>query len=166
MGELLTPTHLLVIAAVALVLFGGKKLPEPGKGLGEGFVDSGTGSGVLPERPTIRARWFLLLPESAKSRRLVPVEEPNSQALFQLLHLYGHRRLRNMEIMGGAREIASLCDLQEGSNMTEILNHRRVRLYPSFLCNLQMEEDTSIPCFVPEGRQRSTTAHVVRMQTK
>ena len=37
MGELLTPTHLLVIAAVALVLFGGKKLPEPGKGLGEGF---------------------------------------------------------------------------------------------------------------------------------
>jgi sec-independent protein translocase protein TatA len=37
MGELLTPTHLVVIAAIALVLFGGKKLPELGKGLGEGF---------------------------------------------------------------------------------------------------------------------------------
>jgi sec-independent protein translocase protein TatA len=37
MGELLTPTHLMVVAAVALVLFGGKKLPELGKGLGEGF---------------------------------------------------------------------------------------------------------------------------------
>lgn len=37
MGELLTPTHLMVVAAVALVLFGGKKLPELGKGLGEGL---------------------------------------------------------------------------------------------------------------------------------
>ncbi len=37
MGELLTPTHLMVLAVVVLVLFGGKKLPELGKGLGEGL---------------------------------------------------------------------------------------------------------------------------------
>jgi sec-independent protein translocase protein TatA len=37
MGELFTPTHLIVIAIVVLVLFGGKKLPELGKGLGEGL---------------------------------------------------------------------------------------------------------------------------------
>ena len=37
MGELLAPTHLIVVAVVALVLFGGKKLPELGKGLGEGL---------------------------------------------------------------------------------------------------------------------------------
>ena len=37
MGELLQPTHLLIIGALALLLFGGKKLPELGKGLGEGF---------------------------------------------------------------------------------------------------------------------------------
>jgi sec-independent protein translocase protein TatA len=37
MGELLTPTHLMVIAIVCFVLFGGKKLPELGRGLGEGF---------------------------------------------------------------------------------------------------------------------------------
>jgi sec-independent protein translocase protein TatA len=37
MGELFTPTHLIVLAVVALVLFGGKKLPELGKGLGEGL---------------------------------------------------------------------------------------------------------------------------------
>jgi sec-independent protein translocase protein TatA len=37
MGDLLQPTHLLVIAIVLLVLFGGKKLPELGKGLGEGL---------------------------------------------------------------------------------------------------------------------------------
>lgn len=37
MGELFTPTHLMVIAIAAIVLFGGKKLPELGKGLGEGL---------------------------------------------------------------------------------------------------------------------------------
>ncbi|HEY6768764.1 MAG TPA: twin-arginine translocase TatA/TatE family subunit [Candidatus Sulfotelmatobacter sp.] len=37
MGELLTPPHLMVIAVTALVLFGGKKLPELGKWLGEGL---------------------------------------------------------------------------------------------------------------------------------
>ena len=37
MGELLTPAHLMVIAVVAFVLFGSKKLPELGKGIGEGL---------------------------------------------------------------------------------------------------------------------------------
>ena len=37
MGELFTPTHLIVLAVVAIFLFGGKKLPELGKGLGEGL---------------------------------------------------------------------------------------------------------------------------------
>ena len=37
MGELLTPTHLLIVAVVALVLFGGNKLPELGRGLGAGL---------------------------------------------------------------------------------------------------------------------------------
>ena len=46
MGELLTPTHLLVVTVVALVLFGGKRLPGLGKGIGEGlrgFRDGITG---------------------------------------------------------------------------------------------------------------------------
>jgi sec-independent protein translocase protein TatA len=34
---LFQPTHLLIIAAVALLVFGPKKLPELGKGLGEGI---------------------------------------------------------------------------------------------------------------------------------
>lgn len=37
MGDLLQPTHLMIIAIVVLVLFGGRKLPELGKGLGEGL---------------------------------------------------------------------------------------------------------------------------------
>ena len=37
MGELLTPTHLIVVLVVALLIFGPRKLPELGKGLGEGL---------------------------------------------------------------------------------------------------------------------------------
>jgi len=37
MGDLFQPSHLLILAIVLLVLFGGKKLPELGKGLGEGL---------------------------------------------------------------------------------------------------------------------------------
>jgi sec-independent protein translocase protein TatA len=35
--ELLSPLHLLIIFGIALLLFGPKKLPELGKGIGEGF---------------------------------------------------------------------------------------------------------------------------------
>ncbi len=34
---LLQPTHLLIIFAIALLIFGPKKLPELGKGIGDGF---------------------------------------------------------------------------------------------------------------------------------
>ncbi len=37
MGELLTPTHLILVLVVALLVFGPRKLPELGKGLGEGM---------------------------------------------------------------------------------------------------------------------------------
>ena len=37
MGELLTPTHLILVLVVALLVFGPRKLPELGKGLGEGL---------------------------------------------------------------------------------------------------------------------------------
>ena len=36
-GELLTPTHLMVIAILGFVPFGREKLPKVGRGLGEGF---------------------------------------------------------------------------------------------------------------------------------
>ena len=43
MGELLAPSHLIVVLIVAFLFFGGKKLPELGAGLGKGirsFKDS------------------------------------------------------------------------------------------------------------------------------
>ncbi len=54
MGDLFQPTHLLVIAVVLLVLFGGKKLPELGKGLGEGlrgFKEGIKGAGEDNDKP-------------------------------------------------------------------------------------------------------------------
>ena len=37
---LFQPTHLILILAIALILFGPKKLPELGQGLGKAFADS------------------------------------------------------------------------------------------------------------------------------
>ena len=35
--NLLTPTHLAVLFGIAVLFFGGKKIPELGKGIGDGF---------------------------------------------------------------------------------------------------------------------------------
>jgi sec-independent protein translocase protein TatA len=37
MGDLLQPWHLILLAVVAFLLFGARRLPELGKGLGEGL---------------------------------------------------------------------------------------------------------------------------------
>jgi sec-independent protein translocase protein TatA len=54
MGELFQPTHLLVVAVVALLIFGPRKLPELGKGLGEGlrgFKEGIKGGGDVQKAP-------------------------------------------------------------------------------------------------------------------
>jgi sec-independent protein translocase protein TatA len=37
MGDLFQPWHLIILGVLVVLLFGGKKLPELGKGLGEGL---------------------------------------------------------------------------------------------------------------------------------
>lgn len=37
MGDLLQPWHLIIVGVVAFLLFGAKRLPDLGKGLGEGL---------------------------------------------------------------------------------------------------------------------------------
>lgn len=52
LDNLFQPTHLLVILFIALLVFGPKKLPELGKGLGEGirsFKESMNGTPAKPE---------------------------------------------------------------------------------------------------------------------
>jgi sec-independent protein translocase protein TatA len=49
---LFQPTHLLLILLICMVLFGGKKLPELGKGLGEaikGFKSAMRDGGETPD---------------------------------------------------------------------------------------------------------------------
>jgi len=51
LDNLFQPMHLLVILAIALLVFGPKKLPELGKGLGEGirsFKESMNGKDQTP----------------------------------------------------------------------------------------------------------------------
>jgi sec-independent protein translocase protein TatA len=50
---LFQPMHLLVIFAIALLVFGPKKLPELGKGLGEGIRSLKEG---MKEQPTPPAK--------------------------------------------------------------------------------------------------------------
>ena len=50
---LFQPTHLLVIFFIALLVFGPKKLPELGKGLGEGIRSLKEG---MKEQPTTAAK--------------------------------------------------------------------------------------------------------------
>jgi sec-independent protein translocase protein TatA len=50
---LFQPMHLLVILGIALLVFGPKKLPELGKGIGEGirvFKSAVNGNGEIPDQ--------------------------------------------------------------------------------------------------------------------
>ena len=47
--NLFQPTHLLIIAFIALLVFGPKKLPELGKGLGEGIRSFRESMNAKPE---------------------------------------------------------------------------------------------------------------------
>jgi sec-independent protein translocase protein TatA len=49
---LFQPTHLIIIFAIALLIFGPKKLPELGKGLGEGIRALKEGMKDTPAAPT------------------------------------------------------------------------------------------------------------------
>ena len=56
MGDLLQPWHLIVLAVVAFLLFGAKRLPELGKGLGEGLKGFREGiRGISDPLPPVQA---------------------------------------------------------------------------------------------------------------
>jgi sec-independent protein translocase protein TatA len=56
MGELFTPTHMIVLAVLAIVLFGGRKLPELGKGLGEGLKGFKEGLKGISDEPNVNTK--------------------------------------------------------------------------------------------------------------
>ena len=52
MGEMFTPGHLIILAVIVIFLFGGRKLPELGKGLGEGLRSFKEGMKGITDEPT------------------------------------------------------------------------------------------------------------------
>jgi sec-independent protein translocase protein TatA len=56
-GSILSPTHLLLVLAVALIVLGPKRLPEAGRGLGSairGFKESLSTDERSEDQPAIR----------------------------------------------------------------------------------------------------------------
>jgi len=53
---LFQPTHLIILFVIALLVFGPKKLPELGKGLGEGIRALKEGMKDTPAAPTEQAK--------------------------------------------------------------------------------------------------------------
>jgi sec-independent protein translocase protein TatA len=54
MGFVETPWHIILLLLIALLLFGGKRLPEMGRSLGHGmreFKDAVTGNSSTPPDP-------------------------------------------------------------------------------------------------------------------
>lgn len=51
MGDLFQPTHLIIIALIVIIFFGGRKLPELGKGLGEGLRGFKEGMKGISDEP-------------------------------------------------------------------------------------------------------------------
>jgi len=67
MGDLLQPWHLIVLGIVAFLLFGAKRLPELGKGLGEGLKGFKEGIKGVSDPPRLRLLRQLNRRSSAKT---------------------------------------------------------------------------------------------------
>jgi sec-independent protein translocase protein TatA len=71
-GNILSPTHLLLVFAVALVVLGPKRLPEVGRGLGSAIRDfkgSLSGADLTDERPVLEP-----LSEPARAQMASPAD--------------------------------------------------------------------------------------------
>jgi sec-independent protein translocase protein TatA len=56
MGDLLQPWHLIILVIVAFLLFGARRLPELGKGLGEGLKGFREGIRGISDPPPPQAQ--------------------------------------------------------------------------------------------------------------
>jgi sec-independent protein translocase protein TatA len=66
--NLLTPSHLIIVLVIALLIFGPRKLPELGKGLGEGLRGFKDGIKGNPEAPKQDAAATTTKPEVPQAK--------------------------------------------------------------------------------------------------
>ena len=79
-GDILQPTHLLLILVVALIVLGPKRLPEVGKSLGRGlrdFRNAMSGEDHEPQRESLQQA-AVAAPQAASQAQ--PVHETQSEA--------------------------------------------------------------------------------------
>ena len=74
MGDLLQPWHLIVLAVVAFLLFGAKRLPELGKGLGEGLKGFREGIRGITDPPPPAQNVQQSAPAAPSAAPTTPVE--------------------------------------------------------------------------------------------
>ncbi len=81
MGDLFQPTHLLILGVVVFLLFGAKRLPELGKGLGEGLKGFKEGiKGVSePAAPAQPVQPVLQQQQTAAPAQPVATQQPVEQ---------------------------------------------------------------------------------------
>ena len=71
LNDLFQPMHLLIIGLIVVVFFGGKKLPELGKGLGEGLKGFKEGLKGVNDDVKNDAHIVTPTPEKAKAEETV-----------------------------------------------------------------------------------------------
>jgi len=82
MGDLLQPWHLVVLGILAFLLFGARRLPELGKGLGEGLKGFKEGLKGMAEppapAPTVQQTQVAPLPAASAPVQTAPVSSETS----------------------------------------------------------------------------------------
>ncbi len=88
MGDLFQPTHLLILGVVVFLLFGAKRLPELGKGLGEGLkgfkegikgVTEPTAAAAQPAQPVLQQQQIAAPVAPAPASQQVATQQPVEQ---------------------------------------------------------------------------------------
>ncbi len=76
-GNLLAPEHLLIVLAVILLMFGGKKIPELASGLGKGVREFKNGiSGGAEPSPQVTASTVTPEPIARTTTETITVSAP------------------------------------------------------------------------------------------
>jgi sec-independent protein translocase protein TatA len=80
MSDLLQPWHLIILAVVAFLLFGAKRLPELGKGLGEGLKGFREGIRGISDPPPTAQNQQNATPPQQSQQNAAPAPPPASNA--------------------------------------------------------------------------------------
>ena len=79
-GDLLTPTHLLFLLGLAVLVFGPRRLPEIGSALGRGLRDFRTALNVIPSSPSEDPATTPVVAETPSDKRYATIDQAPAPA--------------------------------------------------------------------------------------